>query len=575
MKIAASLFNKLGIYFFLVLISCLNTSFFTQDDIDVIVPKVNKDVSWIKKYTCIYDLYNQDQWEKNPIRSFDSLGVLLNKKKYHPVDAGLYALFCYDEYKTTKNEKFKKAFLAQVGFLRDSAKYMNFDCDKVGYPYNFAFHDLKVPWYSSLAQGLSVSVLIRYYALTKDISILPLIVKVKNFMVYPMQKGGCLYKTPEGYEWFEEYPNSKQEVHNFSGYYMAVIAMGEYSNLFPSDTASFNLYKRTLYGGKMCNKIYDTGSGIYYNRGDKRVCAPTYLKWLTIVMAHLYELTNDEFFKYQHEIWATYAYGRDYIGAGVKKDYYNWAVPFEETRDGFKLKTELVKARNNIDYSVQEIFPVALKDAVKMNDKNAYSFVNFFINDTIRQKPYMIIELKNEAELSKLSIQLTKDSLIEKSIDLKYQVPGSADWKNIKIKNIDTLSPRTFVFSFENIKCKNIKITYNLFIENKMLSVAEVKVYKSDTATIEKPEFYFYTTAPYELTKNKAEFNCSFNSVDDYNVFVRKADAKEKLKNTPYEILSVNNKLPIVISEQNKFYQFLVVFGNKNNQSALTKVELN
>lgn len=569
------LFYRYRLYFVLTFITCLNTSFFIQSENEVIVPKVNKDLSWVKTYTGLYELYNQDQWEKNTKRSFDSNGVHITLGQwgpYHPVNACHYALFCFDEYKATKNERFKKAFLAQVEFLRDSTKYVNFDCDKVGYPYNFPFHDLKVPWFSSLAQGEAISVLIRYYALTKDQTILPLIVKVKNFMVYPMKKGGCLHKTPEGYEWFEEYPNSKQEAHNFSGYYVAVMAMGEYSNLFPGDTASFNLYKRTLNGGKINNKLYDSGSGIFYNRGDKRLCAPIYLKWLTMAMTQLYEFTNDQFFKYQHEIWATYAYGKDIVDVGVKKDYYNWAVPVEETSEGFKPKAELVKMSNNIDYSVKEVFPAALKDAVKMNDKSAHSFVNFFINDTIRQKPYMIIELKNETELNKLSIQLTKDSLVEKSIDVKYRVPESDDWKSIKIKSMDTLASRNFVFLFEKIKCKNLKITYNLFVENKMLSVAEVKVYKPDTSSIEKPEFYFYTTIPYQLTKNKAKFNCSFTSVDDYNVYVRKSDRKEKLKSTPYEILEVNNKLPIEVSDQNKFYQFLVTFKMKNNKSALTKV---
>jgi heparosan-N-sulfate-glucuronate 5-epimerase len=573
MKNSEILSGNLKLYFFLSIITCLNSSFFIQSEDELVIPKVNKDLSWIKEYTSIYNLFNQDQWEKNPNRSFDSAGVHLTKKNYHPVNACHYALFCYDEYKSNKNERFKKAFLAQVSYLRDSTKYMQYNCDKVGYPYNMAFHDLKVPWYSSLAQGEAISVLIRYYALTKDETILPLIVKIKNFMIYPMQKGGCFYRTPEGYEWFEEYPNSKQEVHNFSGYYIAVMAIGEYSNLFPGDTASFNLYKRCLNGGKINNKIYDSGSGIFYNRGDKRLCSPPYLKWMTNLMFHLYEFTGDKFFKYQHQIWATYSYGKDYIDVGVKKDYYNWAVPVEETHEGFKPEIELVKTSNILDYSIKEIFPAALKDAGKLNDKVPYSFVNFFINDTIHQKPYMIIELKDTSEINKLSIQLTKDSLVQKSIELKYQLPENNDWKNIKIKTMDTLASRNFVYSFEKIKCKNLKITYNIFVENKILPVAEVKVYKSDTVTLQKPECYFYTTSPYQLTKDKAKFNCSFNSVDDYNVFVRKSDTKEKLKSTPYEILEVNNKLPIVMSEPNKFYQFLIIYEIKNSQSVLTKVD--
>ncbi|MEP7169890.1 MAG: D-glucuronyl C5-epimerase family protein, partial [Bacteroidota bacterium] len=356
MKKSVILFYKYRLYFFLAFITCLNSSFFVQKGDEFKMPEVNKDVSWIKKYTSIYELYNQDQWEKNTSRSFDSLGVHLTKKNYHPVNACHYAIFCYDEYKSSQNDKFKKAFLAQVSYLRDSTKYMDFDCDKVGYPYNTTFHDLKAPWYSALAQGEVISVLIRYYAMTKDKSVLPLIVKVRNFMVYPQQKGGCSNITPEGYEWLEEYPNSKQEAQVLNGFFICVISLGEYAKLFPSDTAATNLFNRCIEACKSSIKFYDTGSWIRYNRGDKRLVANGYMKWMTNEMVHMYEFTGDQFFKYQHQIWATYGYGKDYVDVGVKKQYYNWAVPVEETNGVFKPKTELVKMSNNIEYSTKEIF---------------------------------------------------------------------------------------------------------------------------------------------------------------------------------------------------------------------------
>ncbi len=217
---------SIKLYFSLFAILVLNTSFFIQNETQLVVPTTNKDLPWIKPYSSIYELFNQDQWEQNPTRSFDSLGVHLTKKGYHPVNASHYALFCYDEYRVTRDEKFKKAFLAQVNYLRDCSKYHNFEDLRVGYPYMITFHDLKPPWYSSLAQGEAISVLIRYYALTLDKSVLPLIVQIKNFMVHPIEQGGCLSKLKDGSEWLEEYPNSKQELHNFSGYYIAVLALG-------------------------------------------------------------------------------------------------------------------------------------------------------------------------------------------------------------------------------------------------------------------------------------------------------------------------------------------------------------
>src|SRR5688572_5611824 len=407
-------FSKKGFYFILLIVLAISSSFFIQPENTLIVPKATDDFKWLKSYTSIYNLFNQDQWEKNQTRSFDSLGVHLTKKGYHPVNACHYALFCFDEYLATKNERFKKAFLAQVSYLRDCTKYNEFEGERVGYPYLITFHDLKPPWYSSLAQGEAISVLIRYYALTRDETVLPLIVKLKNFMVYPMSKGGCMGKSPEGYEWYEEYPNSKQEAHNFSGYYVAVIAMGEYSQLFPEDTASLNLYNRTLHGGKMSNKVYDSGSGIYYNRGDKRLCSPGYIKWMTNMMQHMAEFTGDDFFNCQKMIWSTYSSGKDYVDVGVKKDYYNWSIPLTKTADqefnysAIKEKqvtSNMVKELNDGNQTLPHasVFDGKIKTVIKLNS----------INNS-KEDIFVSVAFTKEIETDKVEVNLQLDSVIHK-----------------------------------------------------------------------------------------------------------------------------------------------------------------
>lgn len=71
----------------------------------------------------------------------------------------------------------------------------NFDVideDMVGFPYHFpmASYGLEPIWYSGMAQGQVISVLARAYLLTHDETILPLIKKVNNFMLYPVSEGG-------------------------------------------------------------------------------------------------------------------------------------------------------------------------------------------------------------------------------------------------------------------------------------------------------------------------------------------------------------------------------------------------
>ncbi len=567
-----TLLTKKIIYFFLLIVIAINSSFFVQTDDECIVPKVNSDLSWIQEYTALYNLFNQDQWEKNPTHSFDSLGVHILKNNYHPVNASHYALYCYDEYLHGKNERFKKAFLAQISFFRDSTKYKEVDGNKVGFPYLMAFHDLKAPWFSSLAQGEAISVLIRYYALTKDASILPLIVKVKNFMVTPMEKGGCLGITPEGYEWFEEYPNSKQELHNFSGYYSAVIAMGEYSKLFPDDTASFNLYSRTLYAGKMSNKIYDSGGGIFYNRGDKRLCSFGYLKWMTNLMQHVEEFTGDVFFKYQHMIWSTYSYGKDYVDVGVKKNYYNWSVPITKTKDNQffcadpsqkKVGAEAVKEvkAESKNVNVKLAFDDNLKTSIKLNGSN-----------TVSEPNTIAVVFTKDIETDNISLNLQQDSVKRKlKIDVFYKTNDSNKWqklKNIKTEEVENEISR---LKFKKLKFNELKLVF----KNKNsipIIVREIQITESFIA--DNPEFMFYKTGAISVKDEKVNLTCVFEPGIKHWIFYRTANTSPSLNTTPFLAENANTNETIPTNTKDKFIEYLIMCEYKKPGNGIKKLNI-
>nr|HMT30371.1 D-glucuronyl C5-epimerase family protein [Bacteroidia bacterium] len=256
----------------LLMLSLLfQSTFLASPQNELKIPEPTKDFSFIKRFYCISDLFGKEQWHNNKGRSFDDEGIHLTNSKPHPVNACHYALFCYDEYIRTGEEAMKEGFLNQVKYLLDSNSYHQIDEASIAYPYNINFHDLKPPWYSALAQSEAISVLVRYYALTKDRKALPVLVQLKNFMVTE-QEGNCGTKsiTPEGNIWYEEYPNSKQERQVLNGFLLATVALYEYSHLFPEDTESQVQYKNTIKSIKESFKFYDTGSWLKYNRGDQR-----------------------------------------------------------------------------------------------------------------------------------------------------------------------------------------------------------------------------------------------------------------------------------------------------------------
>jgi hypothetical protein len=299
--------------------------------------KPTTDFSFIRRFICISDLLGKEQWHENKGRSFDDEGIHLTNGKQHPVNACHYALFCYDEYISTGDTAYLNGFYAQVRYLMDPESYHEPDSGLVAYPYMITFHDLKPPWYSALAQSEAISVLVRYYALTRDEKALSLITRIRNFMIGP-QEGGCgtMSVTAEGRRWYEEYPNSKQEKQVLNGFYLSIVALYEYSMLFPDDDSARFHYKEAIETAKASYKYYDTGTWLKYNRGDGRQISNGYLKWIILETKLLYQLTGDIYFKNVSMLLSSYSFNKSYEAPGSRLRDYDFSVPLD-TISGEKL----------------------------------------------------------------------------------------------------------------------------------------------------------------------------------------------------------------------------------------------
>jgi len=533
--------------------------------------KPTNDFSWLKTYASIYYTFSEDQWEKLPDRSFDSLGVHLTKKQYHPVNACHYALFCYDEYIKTKNERFKKAFLAQISYLMDSTKYNKIGNDKIGYPYNFNFHDLKSPWYSALAQSEAISTLIRYYAMTKDEKSLDVIRKLNKFMITPMKDGGMRSETPEGNVWLEEYPNSKQEKQVLNGFFLSIVSLYEYTKLFPDDKEMLKLYTECIESVKNTMHHYDTGSWLRYNRGDKRLVANGYMKWQVNEMQHLYSITNDPYFYKLYMLWTTYAYNKDYVVPGCKVAYYNWSVPLEKSKNQFVVKSKGQDYHPFTVNSIADIYPAKKASASPLFDNNPNTFVAFAMHDTLEKKPFIQLKTSGEVETKMIQVRLLNDTIRKNSLSIYQRSDSAEKWREVKINDIVYSKPSVFEYKFQQLKLTQIKIEFNLS-DTQKLQVAEIKVNQVNLNNRE-PEYYFYQTDTMRFTSKHPVFNCTFTNTDEYLVLYRTSDRADKLKTEPWIVENSTTKLPLTFGDNQCLYQFLIILKRKDNSSGIVGIE--
>jgi hypothetical protein len=218
------------------------------------------------------------------------------------VNSAQYALFCYEDYIRNQNIESKNTFMGQVEYFCSNYNMIN---GNIAYPYQFPYRTLPAGWYSGMAQGHVVSVLVRAFILTNDDYYLDFAKKVINFMFIPVEQGGVFTHTPEGYEWIEEYPTTPPSF-VWNGFVFALMGLIDYNKICPSEELSLHI-DRFITAIKNTIDIYDTGSQLLYGRGSwAGINDLRYLGVQTHQCLHMYEATKDPFFYDLYLKWNKY-----------------------------------------------------------------------------------------------------------------------------------------------------------------------------------------------------------------------------------------------------------------------------
>lgn len=533
--------------------------------------KVAEDLSWIKEFMPLTESVTVDHWEKDARIAFDENGWVQVDKKSNPVTLSQYALVCFDTYKRTGDAKYKKSFLNQVRYLMDEKKYKLLAYDRVGYPYNYSFHDLKPDWYSGLAQAEAICVLIRYYSLTRDTQALSLIVKLKNQLFWPMEDGGLLTKTPEGGPWIEEYPNSKQNKHVLNGFLITIFGIYEYTMLFPDDTKALEMYRNCLVSLKNSVGFYDTGSWLQYDRGTKQSVSNWYMKAQVIEMKMIFEITNDPFFYRLHLLWSTYAYNKPLTFIGCKINNTNFSVPLKASADGW-LKptsdyTNVISATDVKKYNNGSILPN--HGCNLLLDKSLSSYYQPLSNDTAKGDVFAEFYLKSSFKIDRLSLINVKDSTGAYSINIEYKTDSTSKWKYLKVKESYKIGKEMY-FEFNETEIVALKMSVYMK-KNAVVMISEMNLQYSKKKN--EAQYAHFQTDALPVDKIKMNFNFEIKDANNYTVFYKYANTKAELLKAHWNPNDYIKKVPFETESCGTLYQYLIVFKLESEGSAIKNVK--
>jgi len=201
--------------------------------------------------------------------------TFLNAEGWHQVPSGVasYGLANYNVYLKTHDPAARRAFLKCADwFMQDGSGWWRHDFD---------LGPMKAPWYSCLAQGLGISLLVRAYRDTNLNDYIDQAKRAGELFVLSVEDGGVLSELSDGSSFLEEYP-CKAPKHVLNGFLSALIGihdltrtvknsplephLNRFVDALEANTALWDAGKWSTYDADVYKGVFRNYSTVSYHR---------------------------------------------------------------------------------------------------------------------------------------------------------------------------------------------------------------------------------------------------------------------------------------------------------------------
>ena len=273
--------------------------------------------------------YMKFRYKANYKGKFDSKGIpLLNYHgnigmQYNPIAIAQYGLGNYNLFLENHDIIRKNNFIAVAEWLCDNLVENHYKVPVWMHEFDFEYKELlKSPWYSGLAQGMGISLLLRAYELTK----IPKYKEKAKLAYISFEKlineGGVIYIDEAGFHWIEEYIISKP-THILNGFMWALFGVNDMWK-FCDDKHAETLFMRCVNTLEKNLEKYDVGFWSKYELTElnfKMLASPFYHDLHIVQLKIFHKMTNKIFFKSWAERWSNY----------IKSDLNRFRALFEKS----------------------------------------------------------------------------------------------------------------------------------------------------------------------------------------------------------------------------------------------------
>ncbi len=233
-------------------------------------------------------------------------------RQYNPIAVAQWGLGNYNLFQRDGSAEQRKKFVASADWLRDNLEKNRSGRWVWNHHFDWEYRSpLKAPWYSGLAQGQGISMLVRAHKDTADPAYLEAADRAFDSFMKSTEEGGVMFTDQSGDLWIEEYIVSPP-THILNGFIWALWGVHDYF-LTTRKAVAQDLFSKCVQTLRNNLDRYDLGFWSLYEQSGTRlpmVASPFYHQLHIVQLRVMARLTGDEFFAGYADRWERYARSR-------------------------------------------------------------------------------------------------------------------------------------------------------------------------------------------------------------------------------------------------------------------------
>lgn len=246
---------------------------------------------------------------------YDASGIpMLNYRgriglQYNPIAIAQWGLGNYNFFCRTGNEARRTRFLLASDWLSTHLEQNSLGLWVWDHHFDWDYRvPLKDPWYSALAQGQGISLLVRAHQETRKVEYLEAAEHAFESLLKSTDEGGVTFTDDHGNVWFEEYLVSPP-THILNGFIWAAWGVLDYF-LATEAGAARHLFEAAAQSLRSNLDHYDLGFWSLYEQSGTllpMVASPFYHRLHIVQLRVMHRLTGDPVFARCADRWDAYA----------------------------------------------------------------------------------------------------------------------------------------------------------------------------------------------------------------------------------------------------------------------------